>query len=130
MNAQGAIIASASHRAEVTAYYCDGSEAALRDLYAMAAPRLLAYVIGLSRDRATAEEILQATFMKLPQSRAGYIRGADPLPWLCTIARHVYLDEVRRRKRSRVQLTRDGAVVPAPRGLVKRASHRLSLIHI
>jgi RNA polymerase sigma-70 factor (ECF subfamily) len=94
--------------------YCDGNHEAFRDLYAMAAPRLLAYLLRLARDRTTAEEILQATFMKLHQSRAAYIRGADPLPWLHSIAYHTYLDEVRRRKRSRVQLTRDGAVGDLP----------------
>ena len=92
--------------------YCDGKESAFRELYALAAPRLLAYLICLARDRSTAEEILQQTFIKLHQSRAAYVRGADPLPWLYTIAHRTFLDEVRRRKRSRVSLARDDQPLP------------------
>ncbi len=92
--------------AELMVDYCAGNEAAFRELYALAAPRLLAYLICLARDRSTAEEILQQTFIKLHQSRAAYVRGADPMPWLYTIAHRTFLDEARRRKRSRVEPAR------------------------
>lgn len=98
--------------AELMAAYCDGSETAFRELYALAAPRLLAYLVCLARERATAEEILQQTFIKLHQSRSSYVRGADPMPWLYTIAHRTFLDEVRRRKRSRVTTARDDESLP------------------
>jgi RNA polymerase sigma-70 factor (ECF subfamily) len=93
--------------ADLMEKYCGGSDAAFRELYALAAPRLLAYLVCLARERTTAEEILQLTFIKLHQSRASYVRGADPMPWLYTIAHRTFLDEARRRKRSRVAPARD-----------------------
>jgi RNA polymerase sigma-70 factor (ECF subfamily) len=49
--------------------------------------------------------------MKLHRSRASYVRGADPLPWIFTIAHRTFLDEARRRKRSRGQIMQ-GATLP------------------
>jgi RNA polymerase sigma-70 factor (ECF subfamily) len=92
--------------------YCDGDASAFRALYALAAPRLLAYLTCLTRDRALAEELLQQTFIKLHQARASYLRGANPIPWLYTIAHRTCLDELRRSKRSRVKLTREGGALP------------------
>jgi RNA polymerase sigma-70 factor (ECF subfamily) len=92
--------------------YCDGDTSAFRALYALAAPRLLAYLTCLTRDRPLAEELLQQTFVKLHQARASYLRGADPIPWLYTIAHRTCLDEIRRSKRSRVKLAREGDSLP------------------
>jgi RNA polymerase sigma-70 factor (ECF subfamily) len=88
--------------------YCDGDAAAFQALYDAVAPRLLAYLVGLIGERPTAEDLLQQTFLKLHEARPVYVRGADPVPWLYTIAHRTCLDEMRRRKRSRVKLTVDG----------------------
>jgi RNA polymerase sigma-70 factor (ECF subfamily) len=88
--------------------YCDGDSAAFHALYALVAGKVLAYLVGLVGDRATAEDLLQLTFLKLHQARAGYVRGANPVPWIYTIAHRTFLDEARRRKRSRTRLTSDG----------------------
>jgi RNA polymerase sigma factor (sigma-70 family) len=86
--------------------YCEGDGAAFRELYALTAPRLFSYVLCLVRDRALSEELLQQTFLKLHKSRASYVAGADPLPWLYTIAHHACLDELRR-ARTRHAAARD-----------------------
>lgn len=96
--------------AELMARYCDGDPASFEGLYALLAPRLLAYLIGIVGERATAEDLLQLTFLKLHQSRDLYVRGADPVPWMYTIAHRTALDELRRRKRARVRV---GEEVPA-----------------
>ena len=88
--------------------YCDGDASAFHALYAAVAPRLLGYLVGLVGERAAAEDLLQQTFMKVHEARDVYVRGADPVPWLYTIAHRTCLDELRRRKRSRVKLTTDG----------------------
>jgi RNA polymerase sigma-70 factor, ECF subfamily len=93
---------------ELMGRYCDGDAGAFQALYAAVAPRLLAYLVGLIGERPTAEDLLQQTFLKLHEARAIYVRGADPVPWLYTIAHRTCLDEMRRRKRSRVKLTSDG----------------------
>jgi RNA polymerase sigma factor (sigma-70 family) len=95
--------------------YCDGEAAAFHRLYALLAPRILAYLISLIGDRALAEDLLQQTFLKVHQSRSSYVRGANPVPWIYTIAHRTCLDELRRRKRAPVKLTSDGELPAEPR---------------
>lgn len=83
--------------------YCDGDASAFHELYAAVAPRLFAYLLGLVGERAAAEDLLQVTFLKVHEARDVYVRGADPVPWLYTIAHRTFLDELRRRKRSRLR---------------------------
>ena len=94
--------------------YCDGEAAAFHRLYAMLAPRVLAYLAGLLGDRAAAEDVLQLAFIKVHEARASYVRGANPIPWIYTIAHRTCLDEMRKRKRSRLRLTKDGELHAAP----------------
>jgi RNA polymerase sigma-70 factor (ECF subfamily) len=96
--------------AELMARYCDGDQAAFHRLYELLAPRILGYLVGLVGERATAEDLLQQTFLKLHLSRATYVRDANPIPWLYTIAHRTCLDELRKRKRAPVRLTTDGVV--------------------
>lgn len=84
--------------------YCDGDASAFRALYALVAPRLLGYLVKMARERAVAEDLLQHTFLKLHRARAAYVRGADPLPWIYSIAHRTFLDETRRRKRAVVRV--------------------------
>src|SRR5882757_10929038 len=98
----------AREAAEVMTRYCAGEAAAFQRLYALLAPRILAYLRGLIGDRAAAEDLLQQTFLKVHEARSAYVRGANPIPWVYTIAHRTCLDELRKRKRSRVRLTKDG----------------------
>jgi RNA polymerase sigma factor (sigma-70 family) len=95
--------------------YCDGDTAAFHRLYALVAPKILAYLISLIGDRALAEDLLQQTFLKVHQSRGSYVRAANPVPWLYTIAHRTCLDELRKRKRAPVKLTSDGDLPREPR---------------
>jgi RNA polymerase sigma-70 factor (ECF subfamily) len=95
--------------------YCDGDAKAFHRLYALLAPRILAYLVGLTGDRALAEDLLQHTFLKLHQSRGVYVRDANPVPWIYTIAHRTCLDELRKRKGARVKLTGDGTLPHEPR---------------
>jgi RNA polymerase sigma-70 factor (ECF subfamily) len=95
--------------------YCDGDAKAFHRLYALLAPRILAYLVGLAGERALAEDLLQQTFMKLHQARPTYVRNANPVPWIYTIAHRTCLDELRRRKSARVKLTSDGDLPREPR---------------
>jgi RNA polymerase sigma-70 factor (ECF subfamily) len=101
----------AERRAALMSRYCDGDEAAFAPLYQLLARPLWVYLVRLERDRPTAEDLLQQTFLKLHSARARYVRDADPLPWLYTIAHRTWVDEARRRKRTRPRLRRDS---PAP----------------
>lgn len=99
---------------EVMGRYCDGEVAAFHRLYALLAPRVLAYLAGLLGDRAAAEDVLQVSFLKVHEARSSYVRGANPIPWIYTIAHRTCLDEMRKRKRNRVRLTTDGELRSGP----------------
>ena len=82
--------------------YCEGDRRAFERLYELVAPKLLRYLIRLAGDVSTAEDLLQLSFLKVHKARTSYIEGAEPLPWMYTIAHRTFLDETRRRKRTRV----------------------------
>jgi RNA polymerase sigma factor (sigma-70 family) len=104
--------------------YCEGDVTAFRALYALAAPRILAYLTCLIRDRPAAEELLQQTFMKLHRSRGSYVRGADPIPWLYTIAHRTCLDELRRARRARENASQSAHCFPEAFAALDGASER------
>jgi RNA polymerase sigma-70 factor, ECF subfamily len=106
--------AESGEEAELMGRYCDGDAKAFHRLYALVAPRILAYLVGLTADRALAEDLLQHTFLKLHQARGSYVRGANPVPWIYTIAHRTCLDELRKRKRTPVKLTGDGTLTHEP----------------
>ena len=104
----------AREAAEVMARYCRGDAAAFHRLYALLAARILAYLTGLLGDRAAAEDMLQLTFLKVHEARSTYVMGANPMPWIYTIAHRTALDEIRKRKRSRVRLSKEGEPAAEP----------------
>ncbi len=109
-----AIEPEAREAAEVMARYCRGDAAAFQRLYGLLAPRILAYLTGLLGDKAAAEDMLQLTFLKVHEARGSYVLGANPIPWIYTIAHRTSLDELRKRKRSRVRLSKDGELAAEP----------------
>jgi len=110
----GALLTDDDGFADVMARYCDGEARAFEELYAGLAPRILGYLRAMVGEQAAAEDLLQLTFMKLHRSRATYVRGANPVPWLYTIAHRTCIDEMRRRTRSRVRLSQDGELPHEP----------------
>jgi RNA polymerase sigma-70 factor, ECF subfamily len=91
--------------------YQDGDASAFRELYALVAPRLLGYLLKMARSRPLADDLLQQTFLKVHRARAAYVRGADPVPWIYSIAHRTFIDEVRKKKRAIVNVG-DGDTIP------------------
>ncbi len=89
------------------ARYQDGDATAFRELYAQVAPRLLGYLMKMARSRAVAEDLVQQTFLKVHRARGAYVRGADPLPWIYSIAHRTFIDEARKTKRAVVRVADD-----------------------
>jgi RNA polymerase sigma-70 factor, ECF subfamily len=89
---------------ELMARYQDGDAVAFRELYALVAPRLLGYLMKMARSKALADDLLQQTFLKVHRARAAYVRGADPLPWIYSIAHRTFIDEARKTKRAVVKI--------------------------
>lgn len=95
--------------------YQDGDASAFRELYALVAPRLLGYLLKMARSRALADDLLQQTFLKVHRARGAYVRGADPLPWIYSIAHRTFIDEARKSKRAIVNVTAGDDALPEVR---------------
>lgn len=91
--------------------YQDGDASAFRELYSLVAPRLLGYLLKMARSRPIAEDLLQQTFLKVHRARAAYVRGADPIPWIYSIAHRTFIDEARKKQRAIVHVG-DGETLP------------------
>ena len=70
-----------------------GERDALRDVYALTAPKLFGVVFRISQDTEAAEDILQDVYLKV-WNRAGRFdpARASPITWLCTLARNAAID--------------------------------------
>jgi RNA polymerase sigma-70 factor (ECF subfamily) len=79
--------------------YAEGDDRAFDPLFDTFAPRLLAFFRRSFADASTAEDLVQATFVKMHAARRTYQRGAPVRPWLFTIAARLRIDELRRRYR-------------------------------
>jgi RNA polymerase sigma-70 factor, ECF subfamily len=84
--------------------YCDGDARAFDRLHAALTPRLRGYLIKLVRDEATADDLLQLTFLKAHLARERFcVLGGDPdgavQGWYFAIARNLALDHLRQQGR-------------------------------
>lgn len=68
----------------------------MEELYRAHAGVVLAFLTGLTRDHAQAEDLMQETFVKATRAMGGY-RGGSPRAWLLAIARTTFIDAVRKR---------------------------------
>jgi RNA polymerase sigma-70 factor, ECF subfamily len=81
--------------------YARGEDRAFSELYDALAPRLRRYLLRASRDPGAADDLLQQTMLQIHRARGRFIAGAEVLPWAFAIARHLFIDSVRRRRNER-----------------------------
>jgi RNA polymerase sigma-70 factor (ECF subfamily) len=82
------------------ARYARGEQAAFRQLFALLAPRVLAFFRrSFPGESGTIDDLLQQTFLRLHRTRSSYRQELPLRPWLFTIAARVRRDELRRRHR-------------------------------
>jgi RNA polymerase sigma-70 factor (ECF subfamily) len=86
------------------AQYASGDRTAFKPLFDLLAPRIRAFFLRSFSDAAVAEDLTQATFLKLHRARASYRVDLPLKPWVFTIAAGVRRDELRRRYRLPRQL--------------------------
>jgi RNA polymerase sigma-70 factor (ECF subfamily) len=79
--------------------YVSGDRRAFEQLFARLAPRLHRFFRRSFQAEATADDLLQQTFLKVHKARATYKQEMRVAPWAFAIAARVRLDEFRRRKR-------------------------------
>src|SRR5664279_2135342 len=80
------------------ARFAGGEDAALAEVYDLGAPAVFTFLLRLSNDRPLAEDLTQETFLRIHRARGLYRSGASVLPWVYTIARRLFLDNVRSRR--------------------------------
>lgn len=56
------------------------------------------YLCSLTRDAALAEDLLSETFLRALTGLSGFRKGACVRTWLFSIARHVWIDALRRKR--------------------------------
>jgi RNA polymerase sigma-70 factor (ECF subfamily) len=110
----------------------------LRALHDQHAHSLLSYVIGLTSDRAGAQDIVQETLLRAWRNPAVLERtGGSERGWLFTVARHIVIDQWRSASRRPEVLTdhvpeatvQDPAQQTVDRQLVQAALQTLSIEH-
>lgn len=85
-----------------------GDPDAVGAVYVLLADRLLGYVMARVHDRATAEDILEVTFIELLQRGSTIVGGAAAIKsWLFSSAHFNALDHMRKHKRRREDLEGD-----------------------
>ena len=75
--------------------YQQGDAAAFDELYRRHAPKVYGYLYSRASSRQQADDLLQACFLKLHQSRHLYDSSREFLPWLWSILRSTFSDSLR-----------------------------------
>jgi RNA polymerase sigma-70 factor (ECF subfamily) len=76
--------------------YAGGDASAFAPLYDALAPRLHAFLLRQTRDRALAADVLQQTMIQMHEARASFVPGSPVTPWCFAIARRILIDSARR----------------------------------
>lgn len=87
---------SGSKASVAMARYADGDTRAFIEVYDELAPGLYNYLHKLARNDATAEDLLQQTFLRMHDARGRFEPGAAVEPWAFSIARRLFIDSYRR----------------------------------
>ena len=83
-------------------------QAAFAALYRLSSAHLFAVALRIVRDRGTAEEVLQESYISVWHNAGAYNAAkSQPQTWLTAIVRNRCLDQLRRREVDTVTLTRD-----------------------
>jgi RNA polymerase sigma-70 factor (ECF subfamily) len=82
--------------------FAAGDDAALGQVYDLASPAVFSFLKGLCRDWQQAEDLTQETFLRIHRARGLFRPGSPVLPWAYTIARRLFLDEIRARRAEKV----------------------------
>lgn len=84
---------------EYFARIAEGEASAFAALYREAAPAVFAYALSVLKNRESAEDITQETFLKVRGAAHLYKKQGKPLAFLFTIARNLCLMQLRKARR-------------------------------
>jgi RNA polymerase sigma-70 factor (ECF subfamily) len=105
------------------------ADVAFEELYRACRDDVYAYVAGLLRDRAAAEEVTAAAFERAYRKRSRFDpRRGEHRAWLFGIARNAALDELRRRGRqAELSAEPEDLLAAAPDESAEQSARRLAL---
>lgn len=86
------------------AAYRNGDEQAFQALYERYAGRVYGFLRRKLKSRSVADDVFQATFLKLHKARARYDAALPFAPWLFTVCRSTLIDTLRQEARIREDL--------------------------
>lgn len=86
--------------------FCAGDQRAFEELYDRLAPGVQGFLKPMVRDAATAEDLLQVTFLSVIRARDRYAPGSPVSAWVYAIAANAARDVLRRRARGLEELER------------------------
>jgi RNA polymerase sigma factor (sigma-70 family) len=84
---------------ELMAAYQQGDDQAFGLLYQRHSGKVYGFLMNRLKDQQTANDVFQATFMKLHAARSHYDPSFPFVPWLFTVCKSVLVDSVRKRNR-------------------------------
>lgn len=129
---------SGSKASIAMARYADGESRAFVEVYDELAPSLYHYLQKLARNDATAEDLLQQTFLRMHDARGRFTPGAAVEPWAFSIARRLFIDWYRQCRTIVVSGLIDDDTLPTTEPdaeailhgyeLAKRLEHTLNLL--
>ena len=102
--------------------YRQGQSDAFEILYRRHSGKVYGFLMNKLKDREMADDVFQATFLKLHHSRAAYGPTLPFLPWLFTICRNTMIDSLRKKKRTLEDFNQDAIDnAPSPKPDVSEA---------
>lgn len=76
-----------------------GNMQALETLYGTTERTLYAYLLSLTRNHDISVDLLQETYLKVMGAAHLYKAQGKPLAWMFTIARNLYMDDIKKKQR-------------------------------
>ena len=127
--------ADEEHLRTLMVRYQAGDGDAFDALYARLGPSLRRYLLALARDTQRADDLLQDTFLQIHRSRRTYNPARPVRPWAFAVARHMWLMDLRTRRRKApphldLEAVPDLAVPVAADGLARDDALRRALAQV
>ena len=99
------------------------------DIYQEYATLVYKYIYSLCHDENLAEELTQETFYQAVKSQKSYNGTCKVSTWLCQIAKHLYYQEIDRRKRKGISPLEE-TIVSKEQGPDEKVLHRDTILEL
>lgn len=77
----------------------NGNTDSLADIYDLTSKGVFTFILPIVRDYATAEDIMQQTYISIYEKISYYTPGTNPRNWILTIAKNLAINEFNKQKK-------------------------------